>query len=226
MLALIVANGALESVGCWQDRIVRADLIVAADGGSRHARALGLVPDVVVGDLDSLDEDTAGWLKVRGVPRVQYPPAKDETDLELALLYAAEVGAEQILVLGGWGGRPDQTIANLHLLAHPELSGRRVSLVGRGYEISLLRGGEEAEVHGSVGDTVSLLPLSDEAAGVDTAGLRWGLDGAVLRLGPARGVSNEMTDRVARVRLRQGLLLIVHLFSETAEASADRAIRG
>ena len=134
------------------------------------------------------------------------------TDLELALLYAVESGAEEILVLGALGGRPDHTIANLHLLAHPALAGRQVRMLGANYQLFLLRGGEEGTVNGQAGDTLSLLPLAGDAHGIHTAGLRWALAGDTLRFGPARGVSNEMTASTARVRLEQGLLLVVHTF--------------
>lgn len=211
MKALVITNGILEDPALWQEEIGQVELVVAADGGARHARSLGIRPDVVVGDGDSLDTETARWLEEQGVPRVQYPTAKDETDLELALVYAVRAGAQEILLLGAQGGRPDQMLANLLLLAHPALSGCRVRLLGKNYQALVLRGGEEITLTGQVGDTLSLLPLSEEARGIETAGLRWTLSGDTLRLGPARGISNELTSPQARIALQEGLLLIVHL---------------
>lgn len=208
---LIVGNAPAGEIGPWEEQARAADLVVAVDGGAGHARSQGLRPDVVLGDVDSLDEQTQHWLRRHEVPVVRYPPAKDETDLELALLYAAEAGAQEITIVGALGGRPDQTIANLHLLAHPALAGRRVSIVGPGYRIFLLRGGQAATIEGQTGDTVSLLPLSSQAEGIHTTGLRWALHADTLHRGPARGVSNEMTAARANVRLERGLLLIVHL---------------
>ncbi len=205
MRAIVVTNGILENPTPWQKELQNADLVIAADGGARHARALGLVPTAVVGDADSLDEETAAWLQEKGVPLLRHPRAKDETDLELALLYAVKRGAQEIAVLAAMGGRIDQTIANVELLVHPALAGRRVRLLGSNYEAQLVRGGEECVVSGAAGDTVSLLPLSGEARGVSTSGLRWVLDGATLLFGPARGVSNEMTGPAARVRLEAGV---------------------
>ncbi len=211
MKAIVVTNGILEDPTSWQEELQNTELVIAADGGARHARALGLVPTVVVGDADSLDGETAIWLQEKNVPLLRHPRAKDETDLELALLYAVEQGAQEIAVLAALGGRIDQTIANVELLVHPALVGHRVRLLGSNYEAQLLRGGEECTISGVVGETVSLLPLSSEARGVSTSGLRWVLDGATLLFGPARGVSNEMTGPSARVRLEAGLLLVVHL---------------
>lgn len=222
MKALIIANGVLEDPALWQEELHGADLIVAADGGARHARRLGLLPHVVVGDADSLDAETARWLQENDVPITRHPAAKDETDLELALLYAAEAGAAEILVLGALGGRPDHALANVQLLAHEQLAGRRVWLLGANYRAFLLRGGEEGRLAGQVGDTVSLLPLGMAARGIHTSGLRWALHGATLRLGTARGVSNEMTAPQALVRLEEGLLLVVHLPADKSAISEER----
>ncbi len=211
MKALVITNGVLEDMTLWQEEIGQAELVVTADGGARHARSLGIRPDVVVGDGDSLDAETARWLEEQGVPWVQHPAAKDETDLELALLYAAHAGAREILLLGAQGGRPDQMLANLLLLAHPALAGCRVRLLGKNYQALVLHGGEEIALTGRVGDTLSLLPLSEQARGIKTAGLRWTLSGDTLRLGPARGISNELTSPQVRIALQEGLLLIVHL---------------
>lgn len=211
MKALVITNGILEDPALWQEEIGQVELVVAADGGARHARSLGIRPDVVVGDGDSLDTETARWLEEQGVPRVQYPTAKDETDLELALVHAVRAGAREILLLGAQGGRPDQMLANLLLLAHPALAGCRVRLLGHNYQALLLRGGEEITLTGRVGDTLSLLPLSEQARGIETTGLRWTLSGDTLSLGPARGISNELTSPQARIALQEGLLLIVHL---------------
>jgi len=216
MKALIIANGTLEDCGAWSDEIAQAGLVVAADGGARNARALGLVPNALVGDVDSLDPETASWLAEQGTVVVRHPAAKDETDLELALLYAAQAGAGEITILGAWGGRPDQALANVQLLAHPALAGRQVRLLGTRYEALLLRGGEMATLGVTVGDTVSLLPLCAEARGVHTAGLRWALSGDTLRFGLARGISNQANAPIVQVRLEEGLLLVVHLLAAPA----------
>jgi thiamine pyrophosphokinase len=230
--AVVVANGVLEDLSAWQEEIGRAGLVVAADGGAHNARALGLVPDALVGDADSLDPRTARWLAEHGATIVRHPTAKDETDLELALLYACDAGAADIVILGGWGGRPDQEVANLLLLAHPRLAGRRVRLLGASYELFLLHAGDEGTFSAAAGETVSLLPLGGETRGVHTAGLRWALAGDTLRFGPARGVSNEVTAATVRIRVEEGLLLVVHLLAgasptpRLASLPASRAREG
>lgn len=216
MRALVLCNGVPEELDPWWDEIERVDLIVAANGGAKYARFLGLTPHVVVGDIDSLDPETAQWLAQHGARVIRHPRAKDETDLELALVFAAQSDASEILVAGAWGGRPDQALANVQLLAHPALSGRLVRLVGRTYEAFLVHGGEERRISGRRGDTVSLLPFAGDAHGVYTSGLEWALAGATLRFGVGRGISNVLTDAEARISVSDGLLLVVHLVGQSA----------
>lgn len=223
MRALVLCNGVPERLDLWRGEIEGADLIVAADGGAKYARLLGLTPHVVVGDADSLDPETAAWLAQRGARMIRHPRAKDETDLELALLFAAQCGASEILVAGAWGGRLDQAVANLQLLAHPELSGRLVRMVGGTYEAFLVRGGEERRIQGNPGDTVSLLPFAGDVHGVRTSGLEWALAGATLRFGVGRGISNVLAAAEARVSAREGLLLVVHLVGQTAHPGGTDA---
>jgi len=182
--------------------------LICADGGARIALALGLTPEVVVGDLDSLDETAQVWLKAMGCRFVVYPAAKDWTDLELALRLAAQEGAAEIIILGALGGRLDQELANILLLLLPELRHVPTRIVDERQEAFVMR--DEAEIVGQPGDVVSLIPLGGDVEGIVTEGLLYPLRDEPLLSGPARGVSNVLTGPVARVTLRSGALLIVH----------------
>jgi thiamine pyrophosphokinase len=210
MRAVIFANGefgGLEEIALGFDG---DECVIAANGGTRHALAAGMQPDVVIGDLDSLGADEREHLTAVGARLIPFSPRKDETDLELALLHAVDVGATEIVILGALGGRLDQTIANLLLLALPELSGIDVRIVDGPQTASLIRPGSGAvTIQGAPGDTVSLLPLSADATGVTAQGLEWSLDGATLRFGRARGVSNVLREHQASIELAAGLLLCV-----------------
>ncbi len=186
------------------------DLIIGANGGAARALAWGLVPAVVVGDLDSLAEKDRQVLQAHGCRFIVHPRAKDETDLELALTYAVQQGAREIVVIGALGGRLDHLLANVLLLALPGLDGVPVRIVDNGQQALLVRGGEAVTLDGQPGDLVSLLPVGGDARGVTTGGLVWALAGDTLRFGFSRGVSNEMTGPVARVEVSEGYLLVVH----------------
>lgn len=209
MKALIFANGEIVD-GAMVDEALAATsdaLIVAADGGARVARHYGRVPRTVIGDLDSLAQEELDALT--GAQIIRHPAEKDETDLELALLWAAEQGADWLRVIGGTGGRIDQTMSNIYLLALPILEGRDVKLVAGKEAIWLARPGT-TRIVGAVGDTVSLIPLNGTVRGVRTEQMYYPLNDEDLVFGPARGVSNVMTAAESVVTVRAGVLLVVH----------------
>ena len=210
---LIFANGALDDGGWVAPYLARAGAVIAADGGLRHLLALGHRPDVLIGDLHSLPPGVDADGSAAEV--IRHSRDKDETDLELALLYAvAHYPDRELLVLGGFGGRFDHLLANVLLLAHPQLLGRPIRFVDDRQSAWLLSADPppgEMTITGAPGDVVSLLPLGGPAHVVATTGLRWPLHDETLIFGPARGVSNEMTAAVATVRLGAGVLICVQV---------------
>jgi thiamine pyrophosphokinase len=221
MRAIIFANGELTDPQGVKELLHHSDsddvAVIAADGGTHHALAAGLTPGVVIGDLDSLSPETRARVEAAGAQIVSFSPRKDETDLELALLYAAQEGATEIVILTALGGRLDQTLANVLLLALPELKGIDTRIVEGAQEVFLIQG--EATIDGSSGDTVSLIPLGGNAEGVTTDGLEWPLNEDVLNFGPARGVSNVLVAKQACVRVRRGVLLCVVIHRSSKFAS-------
>ncbi len=207
-MILIVANGNIEPGEWWRDHLRQANAVIAADGGLRHLLSLGVLPDLVIGDLDSLSPEELARLEGAGTRVLRYPAEKDETDLELALIHAARMVDEEVWVLGALGGRLDQTLGNILLLAHPALSRSRVCLLTQ-YQRAWLVTGEET-VHGSAGDRISLIPLGGDAQIAFTTNLRWELSDEHLLFGPARGLSNIMTADKATISVRSGQVLCVH----------------
>jgi thiamine pyrophosphokinase len=212
MRAIIFANGKFPDPSSARDLLRPDDLVIAADGGTRHALAAGVTPDAVIGDLDSLSPEEQAQVEEAGSRIVRFSPHKDETDLELALQYAVRAGATEIIVLAALGGRLDQTVANLLLLAMPELGGIDVHVVEGAQTAFLIQ--DQALIEGQPGDTVSLIPLRGDAVRVTAEGLEWPLQEDTLCFGPARGVSNVLRAEQARVRVQQGLLLCVITRSE------------
>lgn len=211
MQALLFANGELNP-GAMLDRALNSlesPHVICADGGALHARALGLTPHTIIGDMDSLTAAELVQFKAAGAEIIQHPPQKDETDLELALCHCRQIGASSITILGALGGRIDQTLANILLLMLPKLRDIRIEMVDGDQSVRLLRPGSH-RVEGARGDTVSLIPLGAAAEGITSADLQYPLADESLRPGPARGISNVMLKDTARVDFRGGLLLLVH----------------
>lgn len=219
-LALILADGDVPPRArldaTWPGWDAGVGLVVAADGGARHASALDVAIDRWVGDADSLDADALAALEAAGVPIERVRTDKDETDTELAIRTALRLGAEGIVLLGALGGgRIDHALANIGLLSLPELRGRSAVILDGRARLSELAGPAddggpvEARLVGGPGDLVSLLPVGAEARGVTTAGLAYPLDDETLPAGTPRGLSNVLTASGATVRLRAGRLLVI-----------------
>ena len=208
MRAVIFVNGEVQDPAALRPWLQPDDYLMAADGGTRHLLALGLLPRVIVGDLDSLAPELVAQLREQGVILERHPVRKDETDLELAIRRAIRDGATEILLLGALGGRLDQTVANLLLLAR---KGWPVPIaLAEGDQLArVLRGGERLTLTGPPGSLVSAIPLSARVTGITYRGLEYPLEEATLTLGSTRGVSNVIRRSPATIRIRSGLLLVV-----------------
>lgn len=208
MYVVVIANAPALDAAPFAAQIRSAAYVIAADGGALPLLQLGVLPQVVIGDMDSLDEAALERLTSSGTALHRFRRDKDETDLELALVYAAAIGASVIDVIGALGGRWDHTLANVALLALPELQGRKVRLLADKQTLTLVR--DAALIEGHVGDTVSLIPLAGAVHGITTRGLQYPLHNATLSFERARGVSNVLLAPPGEVRIGSGLLLLVH----------------
>jgi thiamine pyrophosphokinase len=208
MHTIIFANGNPPDRATAAPWLAAAELIVAADGGSRHALAIDVIPDVVVGDLDSLDEVTRKRLKHAGTRFITYPAHKDYTDLELAIRLALDRGATTITILGALGGRWDQSLANLMLLTLPALEPVSTRIVDRHLSISVIR--DRAEITGRVGDTLSLIALKGDAHGVTLTGCENPLNDAVLPFRASLGISNVFVESTVAIQVTAGCVLALH----------------
>jgi thiamine pyrophosphokinase len=187
--------------------------VVAADGGAATALAFAYQPDVVIGDLDSIESATLSELRRLGVPIEAHPRDKDATDGQLAVERALQVRPSALVLVGFLGGpRLDQALANVLILVGLETL---AVLLDEQNECVLVRPGmEHAWRTERTNEVVSLLPVNGDALGVRTRGLRWPLAGEPLRLGDTRGLSNEPTADEATVSIERGLLLVTRHFHD------------
>jgi thiamine pyrophosphokinase len=213
--AVILADGAAPTRAIldaawpgWDDGV---ELVVAADGGARHAFTLGLRLDRWVGDGDSIDPADLSALAVTGVRIDRVEREKDASDTELAVLAALEAGAGSVTILGGLGGvRVDHALTNVALLEHPALLGRPSRLYDeRAARIRLLAGSGELELVGRPDDLVTLVPVGGAAVGVTTRELRYPLRDETLEPGSSRGLSNVRMAPRAAVSIRSGRILVI-----------------
>jgi len=183
--------------------------LICADGGARHLHALGLTPDLIVGDMDSLNGELQRIFVEQGSRILRYPEAKDETDSRLALEMACMMTPDEIRIYGALGARIDHTLANITLLAAAD-RGIETRLLDEWCEIFLVR--QTAVIEGEIGQTVSLLAFGADVTGVTLAGFEYPLINATIT--PARpiGVSNRLTAAQGIISVESGNLLVIRYF--------------
>ena len=208
MHAAIFLNGAPDSKCLIQAVAGPADFVIAADGGARYALSAGIVPDLIVGDMDSLGEDLAREIEGRGAELQRHPARKDKMDGHLAVLAAKERGATVADFLCAVGGKIGAVFAVPHILLAAERIGLRSTVAADWGSMFVIEAGSRT-VEGAPGDSVSVFPLSGPATGVTLEGMSYPLKSAVLQPGDTLGFHNELVGREANVGVRSGTLLIV-----------------
>ena len=180
------------------------DLIIAADGGYKTALALGARPDILLGDLDSLDcKDIPD-----NVEKLQVPAEKDFTDTQLAVDTALKKGASEIVIIGGLDGRLDHTLSNLAILE--DLNKKRVHAhIANGYNRVHYINSTSTLIPRSGYRYLSLLCLSEKAKGVSVEGCKYPLNNARLTRDFQFAVSNEIVGNCALVSVRKGGLYVI-----------------
>ena len=215
MQIVVALAGEIHDSPLVRSALNGAGLIVAADSGANRLRALGILPHVVIGDLDSLAGEDLFHLKAVGVEFEPHPDPEQRTDGDVAIEYALKRGATSIIVLGLFGGpRADHAVANLYLLTHPSLRQVPTWTVDGWTALTVLNGDgvSETHFHGHVGDYVTITAVSERVAGITTVGLKWPLADATFTRGLNEGTSNELIHERAMIRITEGTAFASHHF--------------
>lgn len=207
MKAVVFAGADIKDYG-FCGKYLNSDLFVCCDSGMRHAKHLGVIPDCIVGDFDSTDKETFQYFKEKNVPVKTFPAHKDENDTLLGIEAAIELGADEIIIIGGIGSRMDHTLANCNLLYYALKKGIKASMANENNEIYVVD--KKIELYGSKGDLVSFIPMSMEVKEINTVNLEYPLnDGCLSKDGRLIAVSNVMLCDYAEVSIRDGILLVM-----------------
>ena len=208
MKAVLFAGAAITDYSFCEKYLQNADWIICCDGGMHHAKALGITPDYIVGDFDSVRPEVLEEYRNMGISIRQFPTHKNETDMQLGMLLALELEATELVLIGGIGDRFDHTLANAHLLLYLLKKGVRGILVNEKNCVELID--KEVTLYGKAGDLVSTIPLSMQVEGVTLEGLEYPLVDYDLALDDKLvAVSNVMTGTEAKVKIRKGYLFVM-----------------
>ncbi len=179
--------------------------IIAADGGMTHAAAVGVMPELWLGDFDSSDK--ALIARYADVPRQSHPVAKDATDGELAVDEAVRLGASELLLAGGFGGQADHAFAHMMLLLRLKAQGISVML-SSGHEEAWPLLDDSIEIDVPPGSRMSILPVTDLDR-ITVEGVRWPLSDRNVMLGTTLTLSNEVEASPARVSVAAGKAIVL-----------------
>lgn len=207
MKAVVVSHGLIQDIKYAESIIKDCDLIVCADGGAEYLQKCKIYPHVLIGDLDSIEENALSDFKAHGCRIIKYPREKDFTDTQLAADYAAEHGANEIIMLGCIGSRLDHSLANIMLMVALLKKGIFPCIINEKNKVYITD--SIIKLEGKPGDLVSLIPVGGDVTGIYTEGLEYGLSNSTIRLGDTLGISNVFLKDYAQIKICSGCLLII-----------------
>ena len=207
--ACLVLNGQLEDYDYIREVMDynTYELIIAVDGGANHLYRLGIMPNYILGDLDSIDDDIRSYYEASDVVFKKFPTKKDETDAELAVWMVEEEGLLGIDIYAALGGRIDHELANIQLLYYILDRGMYPRIISEREEIYILN--EEMNLKGSIGDIVSIIPVKGDARGITLANMEYSVEELDLKYSVTRGISNVMLAEDAYINVRDGCILVI-----------------
>ena len=213
--AIIVANGFIGDPAGTYKRMAgyfgfsRDDIVISADGGASNALKMGLVPDVVIGDMDSIKFKVKEKINKKSAKTryISTSPEKNESDTQLAVDYALSLGIKKLIITGAVGDRIDHTLANIILLSSPGLEDIDARILTDNSDMFVIR--KPVTINGHPGKIVTLLSLSPYTYFTWTRGLKYELREEKLSFSPVRGLSNEFTEKKVHLGIREGILLVI-----------------
>lgn len=208
MKAVIFAGARIENYDFCGEYLRDADCVICCDAGMHHAKALGIEPDYIVGDFDSVRADILEEYRAKNIPMRQFPARKNETDMELGIFLALEQGADDLILFGGIGDRFDHTLANAHYLLALRKKSVRARLVDEKNCVEVID--RHLTLHGKIGELVSTIPLSMEVKGITLKGFSYPLTDFDLKLDDDYiAVSNVLAAEEAEIDIKEGYLFVI-----------------
>ena len=197
MKICIILNGEIKNYDYINSVVVTGsyDYIICSDGGANHAYSMNIVPDYIIGDLDSVNENIIEYYKSKKVKFEKFPTKKDETDTELCIELSDKLKAKEIHLIGALGGRIDHTIANINLLYYIRKRGITPKIISEKEEIYIAMD-EEITIYG-------------DAKGVTLNNLEYPLEDYDIEFSRPLGISNVMTDVNCSIKVKEGSLIII-----------------
>ncbi|WP_321495552.1 thiamine diphosphokinase [uncultured Desulfobacter sp.] len=207
MKMVIVANGTLSKTDRLLSLIQQADMIIAADGGAVHLHHMGIAPQIIIGDLDSIPQEILSCFKEKQIKIFKHPVRKDQTDMQLCMDYAIDHGCTNLVIMGATSTRLDHTLANIFLVRTLADQGIPTMILDACNDIHIVV--SRLTLSGRPGDLISVIPISDRVTGLTLKGLEYPLLDQSLCMGATIGISNVFQQNNAEISLKSGAVLVI-----------------
>lgn len=206
MKVAIICNGIIDNYDACKERIRQVDSVICADGGTRHAYKMNIIPDIIIGDLDSSKSEYIEYYRNQNVPIMEYSSDKDKTDTQICFEYALE-RFDEIVLLGATGSRLDHTLGNISILKLAVDNNKKACIIDEKNELYVIN--KSIRLEGRKGEILSLLPMSTKVEGISLTGVQYPLKNAVMEIGNPYGVSNMFDDAVAELSIGNGYMIVI-----------------
>ena len=210
MKVCILLNGEIKDYSIISKYIKneKYDYIICADGGANHLYNMGIIPNYIIGDLDSIDKDVINYYKKQNVLFEKFPSKKNETDSELCILLAKKLGAEKIDLFATLGGRIDHTLANINLLYYIREQKIVPRIISEKEDIYIAIN-ESIQIKGKKEDIISIIPIKGDVKGITLENLEYPLNDYNMKYFTPLGISNIMLSDECSVTVKEGSVLII-----------------
>lgn len=206
MKALIVANGTINNINILKTVKKEYDFILAVDGGTNHCIRAGIFPDLIIGDLDSISEETLKIAKENNIPTEEFPVKKDSTDTELSIDYLISKGFKDITLAGVIGSRMDHTLGNILLLTKLNENDIKGKIIDGNNIIYLVE--EKLTLQRKEDTYISIIPISNSGINISLKGFEYELKEREVKFASSFCISNKIIEEEGMIRVHEGKALV------------------
>lgn len=206
MSALIIGSGSNIDIEKFESENLNIEYVICADGGLEKAESLNLIPNIIIGDLDSVNKTVLKKYLDMNIQLIKYPAEKNYTDMELAIEYAVEKQFNDIVLIGASGSRLDHTMANIMLIERYYKIGINIKIIDNNNFIQIVT--SNMAINNKKDYYVSIVPITDIIVGITLEGFKYPLNDVNVKRGSTLCISNQITSDIGNIILQSGTALV------------------
>ena len=206
MKGLIISSGTITDYNKLKLVIEKNDFVICADGGTNHIMKVNKYPDLVIGDLDSINQETLNFIEKNKIPIQKFPTIKDDTDTGIALEYLIKKGFKEITLMGVTGTRQDHTMANIFLLDYINGKNIKGTIIDDNNIIYLVDDYLRLEYMNN--SFVSVIPITEKGIEISLSGFFYNLNNIKIKFGSTYGISNKVIEEYGEIKIHNGKALV------------------